>query len=111
MTPGPLQQHDSRFRERNLLLFALLGLVSCARRSGQLLLESCPRLPASELPSGPGHGSAPRSLLLALGVLSFGKTVERHVTGLVREQPRPRLPGVDRARPEQEVVGLRSLLR
>jgi hypothetical protein len=108
---GPLQQHDSRFRERNLLLLSLLGLISCARRSRRLLLESCGQRVASDVSNTGDFGPPSRSLLLVLGIVSFGKTIEQHVTGLASEKPPPSPASSDLARPQREPLALRSLLR
>ncbi len=87
MTPGPLQWHDSRFRDRNLLLLALLGLVSTARRA-RILVEDVLIGPSGSSPRR-SHVrmavEAPQVCLLILGVVSFGRTLERHVTRMAQE--------------------------
>jgi hypothetical protein len=108
MTIGPLQQHDSRFRDRNLPLLALLGLLSYARRSRWLLEARTRRLGSRVRPQR--SDLTPRSLLLALGVVSFGRTIERHITALATEKPLP-YSGSHRSRTGNERPSLRALLR
>ena len=106
---GPLQRHDTRFHERNLFVLALLGLLSRARAARRSILQHCSSLPEGAASIHEETSRPPRSLLLALGIISLGRTLEHHLAELAA-QGRVQLPG--QAAPEApRRAALRELLR
>jgi hypothetical protein len=110
MTVGPLQQHESRFRERNLMLFAILGLLSAGRQTRRLVHDSCesPREYAAE---GRSPATVPTGLLAVLGVVSLARSLEQHVATFAAEG-RAKLAGPrEVTSPRAEPLPLRDLMR
>ena len=106
---GPLQRHESRFHERNLFVFALLGLLSRARATRRSILQHCSPLSGASASVDEATATPPRSLLLALGVISLARTLERHLNELGAEGS-ARLPSQGAA-PAPRERDLRGLLR
>lgn len=97
--PGPLEAHASEFASRNQFVFALLGLLS-ARQRLEALVER-------HAPLGGSARLDPRQpfLLMVLGAISLGKTLQEHVSSWAAEAPNS-----PRSRQEPE-PWLRGMLR
>ena len=82
---GPLQQHESRFKDRNLLVFVLLGLLSRSRQARRVIGRRRPDIGFSPSSVNAERTRAPTALLLALGVVSFGRSIESQILTLAME--------------------------
>lgn len=104
----PLHRHDNLFAERNLFLHALLGLVSCARRTKGFVLAVAAQADDPVVPATPQrktelrpHGDS--RVYLLLGVVSLWRRIDREFTTWVSQASAPapagQRPGSPRRRP------------
>jgi len=81
VTVPRLHQHGDLFVERNLFLHAVLGGISIARKAEAYLERSL----SSEASAPEPAESDETTLLLVLGVLSLGHTLERVVSSWAKQ--------------------------